>query len=98
MTITISEGAVTLKGSHRMGDGRIFFKKTSAPLFLMTASNEPNLGQIHLSTFNKLRFDFFILGILYEQMKVSNTYSGTGQVVVKDAALVLVSEKLSSCL
>jgi|LakMenE18May11ns_1017448.scaffolds.fasta_scaffold6682127_1 hypothetical protein len=59
----------------------------------MTASNEPNLGQIHLSTFNKLRFDFFILGILYEQMKVSNTYSGTGQVVVKDAAFILVSEK-----
>jgi hypothetical protein len=33
--ITVRDGAVTLKGSHKMGDGRIFLK-TSAPLSLMT--------------------------------------------------------------
>jgi hypothetical protein len=34
-TCAVRDGAVTLKGSHAMGDGLIF-PKTSVPLFLMT--------------------------------------------------------------
>jgi hypothetical protein len=34
--ITVQDGAVTLKGFPGMGEGRVFFQKTSATLFLMT--------------------------------------------------------------
>jgi hypothetical protein len=33
IAITVRDGAVTLKGSHRMGDGRIFSKNLRAFLF-----------------------------------------------------------------
>ncbi len=36
LLITVRDGALTLKGSQRMGDGRIFPKKNSAPFSLMT--------------------------------------------------------------
>jgi hypothetical protein len=39
----------TLKGSQRMGGGRIFLKTFRASLFNEDLSNEPNLGRIHLA-------------------------------------------------
>ncbi len=39
----------TLKGSQRMGDGRIFLKNRLASLFNDDLSNEPNFGRIHLA-------------------------------------------------
>ncbi len=35
------------KGSHSMGDGRIFLQNLRASLFNDDLSNEPNLGRIH---------------------------------------------------
>jgi hypothetical protein len=37
---SIHHGTVTLKGSHRMGDGRVFLK-TSVPLFLIYSLRYP---------------------------------------------------------
>jgi hypothetical protein len=48
---TVRDGAVTFKGSHRMGDGPIFLK-ISAPhslVFNDDFSNEPTFSQIHLA-------------------------------------------------
>ncbi len=42
-------GALALKGSHEMGDGRNFLKSRRASLFNDDLSNEPNLGRIHLA-------------------------------------------------
>jgi hypothetical protein len=39
----------TLKGSQRMGFGRIFLKTFRASLFNEDLSNEPNFGRIHLA-------------------------------------------------
>jgi hypothetical protein len=41
-------GAESLKGSHKMGDGR-FFLNLCASLFNKDLSNEPNFSQIHLA-------------------------------------------------
>jgi hypothetical protein len=48
--ITVRDGALTLKGSHRMGDGRIF-QKIYAPLSLMKAfrMNLISAGSISLT-------------------------------------------------
>jgi hypothetical protein len=43
-----SRCTVTLKGSHRMGDGQIFSKNLSSYLFNDDLSNEPNFGWVHL--------------------------------------------------
>jgi hypothetical protein len=48
-TITVSDGAESLKGSQRMGDGRIFLKKRRASSFNKDLLNEPNLGRIHIA-------------------------------------------------
>ncbi len=45
--ITLRDSAVTLKGSYRMGDGRIFSKNLRASLFNDDLPNEPNFGLIH---------------------------------------------------
>jgi hypothetical protein len=39
----------TLKGSERMGGGRIFLKTFRTSLFNEGLSNEPNFGWIHLA-------------------------------------------------
>jgi hypothetical protein len=39
----------TLKGSHLMGDGRIFLKTGRNPSFYKDLSNEPNFDRIHLA-------------------------------------------------
>jgi hypothetical protein len=39
----------TLKGSHPMGDGRIFLKTRHDVSFNKVLSNEPNFGRIHLA-------------------------------------------------
>ncbi len=39
----------TLKGSHSMGDGRIFLKNRRDASFNKDLSNEPNFDQIHLA-------------------------------------------------
>jgi hypothetical protein len=39
----------TLKGSHSMGDGRIFLKSRRDASFNKDLSNEPNLDRIHLA-------------------------------------------------
>jgi hypothetical protein len=49
LPITVRDGALTLKGSLRMGDGQIFSKNLLASIFSDDLSNEPNFGQIHLS-------------------------------------------------
>ncbi len=42
-------GSESLKGSHRMGDGRIF-QKIPAPLsFIKAFLNESNFGRVHLA-------------------------------------------------
>jgi hypothetical protein len=38
-----------LKGSHSMGDGRIFLKTDRNASFNKDLSNEPNFGRIHLA-------------------------------------------------
>jgi hypothetical protein len=38
-----------LKGSQKMGDGRIFLKTFPASLFNEDLLNEPNFGRIHLA-------------------------------------------------
>jgi hypothetical protein len=42
----VREGAVTLKGSHRMGDGRDFSKNLRGSLFNKGFSNEPYFRSI----------------------------------------------------
>jgi hypothetical protein len=43
-------GAESLKGSHRMGERRIFIKKKHrASSFNKDLFNEPNFGRIHLA-------------------------------------------------
>jgi hypothetical protein len=49
LLISVQNVAVNLKGSHRMGDGRIFTKDSYASLFHDDLSNEPNFGWIHLA-------------------------------------------------
>ncbi len=44
LTITVRDGTVTLKGSHRMGARRIFSKNLRSSLFTDDLSNEPNFG------------------------------------------------------
>jgi hypothetical protein len=39
----------TLKGSHSMGDGRIFLKTSRDVFFNKVLSNEPTFGRIHLA-------------------------------------------------
>jgi hypothetical protein len=46
--ITVRDGALELKGSHSMGDGRIFLNLRVAS-FNEDLWNEPNLGWIHLA-------------------------------------------------
>ncbi len=46
---TVGDGALTLQGSHRMGDGPFFSKNLQASLFNDNLSNEPNFGRIHLA-------------------------------------------------
>ncbi len=48
LSIPVGDGTVTLKGSHRMVDGRIFLENLRASLFNDDLSNEPNFGWIHL--------------------------------------------------
>jgi hypothetical protein len=43
------QGAESLKGSHSMGDRRIFLKNRRASSFYKDLSNEPNFGRIHLA-------------------------------------------------
>jgi hypothetical protein len=45
----VGDGALTLKGSHGMGDGLIFSKNLRASLLYDDLSNEPNFGRIHLA-------------------------------------------------
>ncbi len=47
LPINVRDGAVTLKGFHRMGDGRICSKNLRASLFNDDLSNEPYFGLIH---------------------------------------------------
>ena len=47
--IMANYGALELKGSHSMGDGRIFLKTRRDVSFNKVISNEPNFGQIHLA-------------------------------------------------
>jgi hypothetical protein len=44
-----TDGAVTLKGFQRNGDGQIFLKTLGASLFNDDLSNEPDFGRIHLA-------------------------------------------------
>ncbi len=44
----VRDGAVTLKGSHSIGDGRILSKNLRASLFNDDLSNEPCFDRIHL--------------------------------------------------
>jgi hypothetical protein len=46
---TVRDGALALKGSHSMGDGRIFLKSLSDASFNEDLWNEPNLDWIHLA-------------------------------------------------
>jgi hypothetical protein len=48
MPITVRDGTESLKGSHRMDDGRIFLKNLSDTSFNKDLLNEPNFGLIHL--------------------------------------------------
>ncbi len=45
----VRDGAVAIKGSHTMGDGRIISKNLRASLFNDDLSNEPNFLRIHLA-------------------------------------------------
>jgi hypothetical protein len=47
--ITVEDGAESLKGSHRMEDGRIFLKDHRDTSFNKDLSNEPTFGLIHLA-------------------------------------------------
>jgi hypothetical protein len=49
LTPLLFQYPLPLKGSHRMGDGRIFSKNLRASLFNDDLSNESNFGQIHLA-------------------------------------------------
>ncbi len=42
--ITVRDGAIDLKGSHSVGDGRIFLKSLGDTFFNKDLSNEPNFG------------------------------------------------------
>jgi hypothetical protein len=44
-----SQSCVPLKGSRRMGGGRVFLKTFRASLFNEDLLNEPNIGWIHLA-------------------------------------------------
>ncbi len=46
---TVRDGTVTLKGSQRIGDGRIFLNTFHACLFNDNPMNEPNFDRIHLA-------------------------------------------------
>jgi hypothetical protein len=48
-TITVQDGAIALKGSYSMGDGRIFLKSLRDASFNKDLSNEPTFGWIHLA-------------------------------------------------
>ncbi len=43
MAITVRDGAIALKGSHSMGDGRIFLKSLCDASFNKDLSNEPTM-------------------------------------------------------
>jgi hypothetical protein len=43
------DGAGSLKGSHRMADGRIFLENLCDTSFNKDLSKEPNFGLIHLT-------------------------------------------------
>ncbi len=45
----VRDGAVTLKGSHRIGDVQIFSKNLRASLFNDDLPNGSNFGPIHLA-------------------------------------------------
>jgi hypothetical protein len=45
----VRDGAIALKGSHTMGDWRIFLKSLSDASFNKDLSNEPTFGRIHLA-------------------------------------------------
>ncbi len=47
--ITVRDGARALKGSHSIGDGRIFLKNLRDTSFNKGLSNEPTFGRIHLA-------------------------------------------------
>ncbi len=47
--ITIRDGAIALKGSHSMGDGRIFLKSLCDASFNKDLSNEPTFVWIHFA-------------------------------------------------
>ncbi len=47
--ITVRDGALALKGSHSMGDGRIFLKSHQDSSFNEDLWNEPSLDWIHLA-------------------------------------------------
>ncbi len=56
-------GAVTLKGSQRIGDGWIFLKTLRAFLFNNDLSNEPNFSRIYISLdsgFNSSKYSLSI--------------------------------------
>jgi hypothetical protein len=44
---SVRDGAFALKGSHSMGDGRIFLKTRRDVSFKKGLSNEPTFGLIH---------------------------------------------------
>jgi hypothetical protein len=46
---SVRDGALELKGSHSMGDGRIFLKSRRDVSFKKGLSNEPTFGLIHLA-------------------------------------------------
>jgi hypothetical protein len=46
--VTVRDGAVTLQGSQRIGDRRIFLNTLHACLFNDNLMNEPNFGRIRL--------------------------------------------------
>ncbi len=47
--ITVRAGALELKGSHEIGDGRILLKHPRDDSFKKGLSNEPNFGRIYLA-------------------------------------------------
>ncbi len=47
--VTVRDGALELKGSQSMGDGRILLKHPCDDSFKKVLSNEPNFGRIHLA-------------------------------------------------
>jgi hypothetical protein len=47
--IIVRDGGLELKGSHSMGDGRIFLKTRRDISFNKVLGNEPTFGLIHLA-------------------------------------------------